>query len=217
MDFGAPFSFPFQDQAWLKKIAIAGLITLIPIVGWLYLLGWGLEITRQIIHKEPVIIPETDFGKFLTRGFKAWVVGIVYAIPSFILQIPAQLTNVMAQSASNDNGNGVVFGGLAVVTICMSILNVIYSLILVFVLPAAYGNFMAKNEEIGAGFRFGEIFGMLKKAPLAYLLVWVGSIIAGVISGLGLIACIIGIIFTLAYSVLIMSHFYGQAYLEATK
>lgn len=44
MDFSLPFSFPFQDQNWFKKLAIPGLIMLIPIVGWLYVLGgdWKL-------------------------------------------------------------------------------------------------------------------------------------------------------------------------------
>ncbi len=217
MDFGLPFSFPFQDQSWMKKLSIAGLITLIPIVGWFYLLGWGLEITRQIIRGEPVIIPETDFEKFLSRGFKAWVISIVFAIPSVILQIPTGLTNIMAQSASNDDGSGFAISGLAAITICTSILNVIYNLLLVFVLPAAYTLFLNNNEEISAGFRLGEIFSLLKKVPMAYLLVWIGSLIAGVISGLGVIACFVGLIVTVPYSILIMSHFYGQAYLEAAK
>jgi hypothetical protein len=217
MDFSIPFSYPFKDPDWLKKIAIAGLISLIPIVGGLYLVGWGLEITRQIIKGEPVVIPDTDFGKFLPRGLKAWVVGIVYAIPSILLQIPTTITNIAAQTASNDDGSGAILGGLAVVTICTSILNVIYSLFLAFVYPAVYANFVANNDEIGAGLRFGEIFALIRKAPMTYLLVLVGTLIACVISGLGLIACIIGVIFTLAYSILIMFHFYGQAYLEATK
>lgn len=217
MDFGLPFSYPFQDQAWFKKLVIPGLIALIPIVGWFYLLGWGLEITRQIIKHEPVVIPETDFGKFLLRGLKAWVISIVYAIPSIIFQIPNMISSFMAQSASSDNGSGAAFSALAIITICTSILNVVYSLLLVFVLPAAYALFLNNNEEIGAGFRLGEIFGLLKKAPVAYLLVWIGSIIAGVISGLGVIACFVGLLLTIPYSILIMSHFYGQAYLEATK
>jgi hypothetical protein len=106
---------------------------------------------------------------------------------------------------------------MAVIVMCTSILSVIYNLLLVFLYPAVYAYFIDHNEEIGAGFRFGSIFGLIKKAPMAYLLVWIGSIIAGVISGLGIIACIIGIIITASYSVLIMFHFYGQAYLEATK
>ena len=37
---------------------------------------------------EPVRIPETDFGTFLTRGLKAWVISLVFSIPSMIFQIP---------------------------------------------------------------------------------------------------------------------------------
>jgi hypothetical protein len=217
MDFSTPFTYPFKDPDWLKKIAIAGLIFLIPIVGWLYLFGWGLEITRQIIKGEPVVIPETDFSKFLTRGLKAWVVGIVYAIPSLLLQIPSGIMRAVAQTSSNDNGGGAAMGGLAIITLCISLLNLLYSLFLAFVYPAVYANFVAHDDQIGAGLRFGEIFGLVKKAPMAYLLALIGTLIASVISGLGLIACIIGVIVTIAYSILIMCHFYGQAYLESTK
>ncbi|NMB54145.1 MAG: DUF4013 domain-containing protein [Leptolinea sp.] len=217
MDFGLPFSFPFQDQAWFKKLAIAGLITLIPVVGWLYILGWSLEIARQLIKKEPVVIPETDFGKFTVRGLKAWVISLVYAIPSMIFQVPNILTNVVAQTTTNDDGSGTVLGGLAIITICTSILNVVYSLILVYVMPAVYAVFLNNNEEIGAGFKFDEIFTLIKKAPMAYLLVWIGTLIAGVISGAGVIVCFVGLLITVPYSVLIMGHFYGQAFLETTK
>jgi uncharacterized membrane protein len=111
MDFSTPFSYPFSDSRWLKKLAIAGLIMLIPVVGWFYLFGWGLEITRQIIKREPVTIPDTDFGRFLSRGFKAWVIGIVYAIPAIVLQIPGQMANIFAQTNSSNDGNGAAFGG----------------------------------------------------------------------------------------------------------
>jgi hypothetical protein len=217
MDFGLPFSFPFQDKEWFKKLAIAGLILLIPIVGLIYLLGWGLEITRQLIFGEPVVIPENDLGKFLGRGFKAFVISLVFSIPSMIFQIPSSILNVAAQNASSDDGSGAMFGGMAAIAICSGILGAIYGLFLAFVMPAAYALFLKNNEEIGAGFRFGEIFGLIKKAPVAYLLAVVGGLIAGLISSLGVIACVVGLLITIPYSVLIMSHFYGQAYLEATK
>ncbi len=218
MDFAKPFSYVFEDQNWIKKLAIAGLITLIPVVGWLYLLGWGLEITRQLIKGEPVILPETDFSKYLIRGLKAWVIGLVYSIPSIILQIPAQIANFMASSSNSfDDGSGVMTGGITVLILCTSVLNLIYSLLMAFIIPAAYDLFLVHNEEIGAGFRFGEIFAMIKKVPVAFLLVLVGTIISGFVGGLGVIACVIGLIVTIPYSVLIMSHFYGQAYLEAQK
>jgi hypothetical protein len=217
MDFGLPFSFPFQDKDWFKKLAIAGLILLIPIVGLIYLLGWGLEITRQLIFGEPVVIPENDLGKFLGRGLKAFVISLVFSIPSMIFQLPSSILNVAAQNASSDDGSGAKFGGMAAIAICSGFLGAIYGLFLAFVMPAAYALFLKNNEEIGAGFRFGEIFGLIKKAPVAYLLAVVGGLIAGLISSLGVIACVVGLLITIPYSVLIMSHFYGQAYLEATK
>jgi uncharacterized membrane protein len=40
MDFGRAFSFVFEDPDWLKKVAIAGLVMLIPVIGQLVVLGW---------------------------------------------------------------------------------------------------------------------------------------------------------------------------------
>jgi hypothetical protein len=217
MDFSIPFSFPFKDQNWFKKLIIPGLITLIPIVGLFYLLGWGLEITRQIIRNEPVVIPETDFGKFLTRGLKVFVISFVYGIPAFIFQIPNMIANVMAQSATNSDSSSAVLGIVMGLSVCTGLLNLLYSLALSFVLPAIYGIFLVNNEEISAGFRFAEIFNIVKKAPVAFLLALVGYLIASMISSLGVIACIVGLLVTVPYSILIISHFYGQAYLEGTK
>ncbi len=218
MDFSAPFGFPFKDQNWFQKLLIAGLITLIPIIGMLYLLGWGLEITRQIIFHEPIVIPETDFGKFLTRGLKAFVISLVYSIPAMILQVPNGIANVMIESSANSGeASSALVGGIMALSVCTGLLNMVYSLALAFILPAIYGLFLVNNEEISAGFRFGEIFGLAKKAPVAFLLALVGYMIGSMISGLGVIACIVGIIVTIPYGILIMSHFYGQAYLEAAK
>ena len=57
MDFGLAFSFPFQDKNWLQKILIAGLIMLIPIVGWFAVIGWALEITRRVVRQYPTRFP----------------------------------------------------------------------------------------------------------------------------------------------------------------
>lgn len=41
MDLGLAFTFPFQDENWLQKILIAGLIMLIPFLGWLAVFWMG--------------------------------------------------------------------------------------------------------------------------------------------------------------------------------
>ena len=47
MNYSHAFSYVFEDKDWLSKILIAGLISLIPIVGQLYLFGWMIEIVRR--------------------------------------------------------------------------------------------------------------------------------------------------------------------------
>jgi len=85
-----------------------------------------------------------------------------------------------------------------------------------FAMPAAMGNYAARGN-LGAAFRFKEVFGLLRSAPGAYLLTLLGIMVAGFVAGLGTIACVIGMFATLVYSQAIMGHLYGQAYLEATK
>jgi len=41
MDFGKAFSFVFEDEDWIKKIGVGGLISLIPVIGVFLVLGWG--------------------------------------------------------------------------------------------------------------------------------------------------------------------------------
>lgn len=68
MNLGQAFSFPFQDPDWLKKIGLMALISLIPIVGPIIVLGWGLDITRRVITRSPIILPEIDMGNQITDG-----------------------------------------------------------------------------------------------------------------------------------------------------
>ncbi len=51
MDFGKAFTYAFEDQDWLKKLGIGGLLLLIPIFGILAVMGWTVEITRRVIHR----------------------------------------------------------------------------------------------------------------------------------------------------------------------
>ena len=214
MDFGKAFTYPFDDPDWLKKILIPALIAIIPIVGQIFLIGWSLDVTRRIIRREPSPLPELDFGRQMVDGLKAFVIGLVYAIPVFILIIPVIIVSVAASSGntSDNSSNGLV----AAVTLCCSGLIFIYSLVLAFVLPAVYANFIA-NENLGAAFRFQEVIGLVRAAPGAYLIVLLGVIITSFIAQLGTIACGIGVLATLTYSMAVNGHLYGQAYNEATR
>jgi hypothetical protein len=215
MDFGKAFSYVFQDPNWVRKILITALIAIIPIVGWLYLLGWMVEIARRVINHDPSPLPETDFGGLLVVGFKAFVVGLVYAIPLLLINGIIQVTTFAAAGGSNgDNGSaiGLFAGGVG---LCFGLISFIYGLLMSFMILGAFGNLAAKGN-IGDGLNFSEVFGLLKKNTGAYLIAFLGYILVGIISSLGLIACFIGVFLTMAYAQSVLGHFVGQAYLEAT-
>jgi len=210
MDFGKAFSYPFEDRDWLKKIGIAALITLIPVIGTLLVAGWGIEITRRVIRQDPEPLPDwTEFGEMLGDGFKVMVVWFTYLLPVFLLEVCALVPVLVNPDLINDETV------ITLIMICINCLVFIYALVLAFIVPAALGNMTVKNE-LRAAFRFGEVFGLVRSQPGAYGIVFVGGLAAGFIASLGIVACCIGVLFTAAYATTINAYLRGQAYLHAT-
>ncbi len=215
MEFGKAFSFAFEDPDWLKKLGIGALLMIIPIIGWLVVAGWGIEVTRRVIQHDPQPLPDwSDFGGYLVKGLQVFVIGFVYALPVILVNACQQGITVFGQQG-NSSSDQTMLTVLMVVGICFGCVSFIYSIFLGFVLPAALGSFAATGQ-MGAGFRFAEVFGLVRAAPVAYLLTLLGGFIASLIASLGLIVCIIGVLFTAVYATTINAHLYGQAYNEAT-
>jgi len=214
MDFGSAFTYPFKDPDWVKKVLITALITLIPVVGSLYQLGWMIEITRKVIRREdPLMLPETNFGAYLGDGFKSLIIGLVYALPLILFTVPISIVSTLTSSNSSGDTSAYI---IIAVSLCCGGLAFIYAILMAFMLPAAQGNFAAKGN-IGDGLRFAEVFRLVRAAPVAYLIVLVGIIIGGFIAPLGAIACGIGVLVTIVYANMISAHFYGQAYNQALR
>jgi len=213
MEFGLPFSFPFKDPDWFKKIGIIALVSLIPIVGQLVALGWGLEVARRVINHDPDLLPSLEFGEQLKKGFQAWVISLVYSLPMIILTLPMNLALPIGQMLEIDEETLSIV--MIAVSVCCGGLSVIYGIFMSFMLSAAFGRFVVEGT-IGAGLKFGEVWKMVKAAPVAYLIVLAGMIVASIVASLGIIACGIGVLLTTAYSYAIIGHFVGQAYNQTT-
>ncbi len=212
MDLGLAFSFPFQDEKWIEKIVIAALISLIPIIGWFALLGWSIEIGRRVINGEEQVLADwSDFGGLLTLGFKAWIAALVFSIPLIIVWIPVGIFAAVADSIDGDAGAVIV----SLVSFCVICLTFIYSIALLFALPASYGR-LASTDGLGDALNFGELWKLVSNASSAYLIVLLGYIVAGFIASLGSILCLVGVFLTTAYALAVEGHLLGQAYLEGT-
>lgn len=221
MEFGRAFTYLTQDPDWLKKVGIAAGLMLIPFFGWIIVAGWGLEITRRVIQDDPNPLPDwSDFGNFFMLGLKGLVVGLVFNLPGGLVNtcqgtITALTSNpdVLRELGSDAATALVSAGGL--VALCCGCLGFIFSLAATFISPAALGNMMANNGQLGAAFRFSEVFGLVRSAIGPYLMVLLGTLAVGLIIPFGLIICVIGIAATAAWGSTVLYHLYGQAYKAA--
>ena len=206
MDFGKAFSFVFEDEDWIKKIGVGGLISLIPVIGIFLVLGWGVEVIKRVIRGEAEVLPDwSDFGGYLTRGFLVFLVAFVYMLPVILIQGCASLPFFF------EAADETLVTIITIVNVCFGCLTTLYSIAAYLVLPAAIANYAA-TDEIGAAFKLGEIFKMVRDNIGTYAMVLLGGIVAGFISSLGTIACVIGVIFTMVYAMAINGHLWGQAY-----
>lgn len=205
MDLGLAFSYVFEDDDWLKKVGIAALILLIPIIGQIIVLGWALTITRRVIQNDPVPMPDwSDFGEYTILGLKAFVIGLVYAIPFIIFMIPS---SILSGTIDPHGPNAII----SIIITLLGCLTFLYSLIIALIMPAAYGQ-LAATGEIGDGLNVSKIISMITKNPSTYLMAFLGLILAGIVASLGSIACGIGVIATSAYAMAVEGHLFGQAY-----
>jgi hypothetical protein len=214
MDFGKAFTFVFDDPDWLKKVAINALIGLIPLIGQIYLLGWGLEVARRVAMRSGTPLPDVDFGTYLGHGFKAFVVTLVYTVPAFVIAIPMVVVAAVAENAGLDRDIANII--LLIINLGGGLLILLYSLVMGLLLPAALTRAVVFGS-IRDGLQFGQVFGLVRAAPVAYLLTLIGALLAATLASLlGSLACGVGIIFTMAYQQVVTGHFYGQAYLESS-
>jgi hypothetical protein len=211
MDFSLALSYPLRAPEWGRKILLAGLLSLIPVLGPVLVLGWSLGITRQVITQGLPTLPEFDLARDLLRGLKIWGIGLIYGLPILVVVVPLGIG--FGVTLLTDDGQAATI--LALTALCMVALLIVYSLMVSLALPAAYVNFLIHEEQFVAGLNIKEIMSLIRRRPEAYFLVWIGGIMCAFITLFGLAGCVIGVMFSGSYALMVMAHLYGQAYREA--
>ncbi len=213
MDFSQALTFQFKDPRWIQKLSIAALISLIPVVGQVIVQGWSFRIARSVISGEEQQFPELDLAEDFLSGLKGWGISLVYSLPAILFAFPLAIGLGLLIAATDSRAAAV----WTLMALCLTGLLVAYSLVLALVLPAAYANFLAQGEQFQAGLNFRQVFGLIRRGPVAYFMVFLGGILCAFITMFGLVGCVIGVVVTGAYATTVMGHLYGQAYREATE
>jgi hypothetical protein len=208
MDYGKAFTFVFEDKNWVTKLLIGGILSLIPIVNFVAI-GYGLKVLKNVAQGVEQPLPEwSDFGDYFIQGLVSFLGGLVWAIPAIVLSM------VIGFFSAITGYEGDPQSAAAPIWLCvtsLSCLSGLYGLFLGVVTPAAITQY-AVSGEFGAMFRFGKIFKYITSNLGPYIIALLLGLVAAFIAGFGFILCVIGVVFTAFWAMLVGNYLLGQVY-----
>ena len=113
--------YPFQGKGWLNRILILALVQLVPVVGQLILVGYGLDAKRSI-YAGQTDLPPIRWRQTVGDGLRLLAAGLLFFLP-ILAVAPMILT---AGTSQVDSGAG---GG-------SSLSHFIFPVVLLIVLPS---------------------------------------------------------------------------------
>lgn len=217
MDIGSAFTFVFDDDDWIKKLAIGGGIAigglillpllLVGVLLWFPLGGYMLQVIKNVRdgHEKP--LPEwDDFGGLFKTGFYVFLIGLIYNIPSLIFSCASTLAQQAPQMTDLDSN---VAGTLITIGTCLGCIQIILGLAATILLPAGLIRY-AQYDTLGAAFQFGEMFSFIRENIGDYIIAVILSWVASFIAFFGVILCVVGVFFTTFWASLVTANLYGQ-------
>ncbi|MFN3980211.1 MAG: DUF4013 domain-containing protein [Caldilinea sp.] len=198
MDFVKALTFITDDPRWKEKVAIGAALGLLSflIVPVFIMIGYSLRLMQNIRDGNQLPLPEwDDWSGDLVRGFKLFVVYLVWALPLILVSIPMTIGGVMADSDSFVRTLGIT------IVVGATCLTVVYGIFLTLMTPG-FTLWFARDEEIRSGLQLSEIFQWTREHVidvilfmLAYIIAsFVISTVAGIV---GVLLCIVGLIVTI--------------------
>jgi hypothetical protein len=191
------FVWPVRDPQWAPKLIIIGLISLIPIIGWMNGLGWMLGSLDRLRSGEERL---TDgYFTHIGRGARLFVVELIYALVVVALGLVFYIPGILiAVSQGHGNANpGVIALALLLDLAALGLVS-LGSLAYTFLLPAVI--LATDADGIAAGLSIGAIVRRSRANPVNTLISGLMLIAASFVSSIGVIACGIGVVFTAPYA-----------------
>jgi hypothetical protein len=191
------FTWPLRDPEWLSKLLVISLTLLIPVVGSINGLGWMLTTLDRLRAGDERLAPANL--SYLGRGIRLFAVELIYAAGIVVVALVI-LGPAFALSAHL--GSGTANPGLISIALLLNLLgfsvSTVLSLALNFATPAIV--LATDSGGISGGIEVGAVIRRCRINLTNTLIAGLMLIAAGFVGSLGTIACVIGVLFTSAYS-----------------
>ncbi len=212
MDIGKAFTYVFEDKNWPVKLLIGGVLLFIPIANFISI-GYALTALRNVAEGKEEPLPEwDDWAGYFTKGLMVFLAGLVYALPALVLWGFGLVLIAIAKGRE-----GALMFLIALCAALAGCLTTLYGIALGLWIPGAITNYLSKGN-FGAFFSFEEIFRYITANVGNYFVAWILSIVALVVASIvGVILCIVGIVFTSFLAYLIWAHLFGQVWRLASE
>jgi hypothetical protein len=223
MDVGKALTFITEDERWVNKVVILLIVyffsfLIIPIF---FLIGYAIAITRNVKDGVEKPLPEWEnWGQLFMDGLYIFIAQFVYTLPFLIIACIATVATGGLGSLAGDNSD-VMAALLGTTGLIIGCLGFLYAIALFFISPAIIIQYVLQNDQFGACFRFGQVFGIARDSIANILIVvlvtmGIGIGVSMVIGVLNIIPCLgqiaallIGLLAS-PYLTAVSGHLYGQ-------
>jgi hypothetical protein len=191
------FTWPIRDPEWPAKLLIIALTLIIPIVGAINGIGWMLACLDRLRAGEEKLAPANL--TYLGRGFRVFAVQLIYGLIvigiALVIFVPAV---VLAIRQGQGNANPAIIGAALLLYLVGFGVITILRLAIEFAMPAIVLG--TDHGGIGGGLQVDAIIRRCRMNLTNTLIAGLMLIAASFVGSLGIIACGIGVLFTVAYA-----------------
>jgi hypothetical protein len=235
------FTFPFEGTDWQKRFVIGAALMLvgffIPLIPVVFVFGYVMQVMRQAIEGRDLVLPDwDDWGKLGVDGLRYGAVSFAFMLPGFLVyfggmgiyMLSAMILPMSMQMMEHGRGSFAAIPLFFVLSMVILFVSIFLGMILTFLggipLPAAMAHFVVK-DQVGAAFRFGEWWPLLRRNKMGYFIAWVLVGGLGVLLYLGIMLLYSTLIFCalvpvlsaplLFYLLLVNAAVFGETYRES--
>lgn len=204
-----------KDPDIAKKLLIGSLLALTG-VGLLAIMGWMLEIMRQVhAGKEPALPDFENIGGYFVDGLKVTAVGVIWSLPLVIIVTVFAMLATLAPAmfASGDDAALVIM----LSTFCIVGLTFVLVIPLLVLLIPAMGR-LAETDSIREAINVKAVFRLIRANPGGFLVAGLlGTLVNSLLGSIGMMLCLIGFYPATVVSYAIQGQLFGKAYADATR